>query len=97
MQYQRLDLIGPGVGLAVGLHFLPLGRLFRMRPYYVAGGLEATASFLVLLPSQQALTASTRLVLLGVVNALTMWATALYAIRNCDTLAQRWVDDATSP
>jgi hypothetical protein len=33
----RLDLIWPALGIAVSLHFLPLGRLFRVRRYYFTG------------------------------------------------------------
>ncbi len=33
----RSDLIWPLIGLVVSLHFLPLARLFNVRPYYVLG------------------------------------------------------------
>jgi hypothetical protein len=33
----RLDLIWPALGIAVSLHFLPLGRLFRVKRYYFIG------------------------------------------------------------
>jgi len=33
----RLDLIWPALGIAVSLHFLPLGRLFRVKRYYFTG------------------------------------------------------------
>ena len=34
---QRFDLIWPLIGLVISLHFLPLGWLFSVRPYYVLG------------------------------------------------------------
>lgn len=33
----RLDLIWPALGIAVSLHFLPLGQLFRVKRYYFTG------------------------------------------------------------
>jgi hypothetical protein len=30
IHFDHRDLIGPGVGLAVSLHFIPLARIFRM-------------------------------------------------------------------
>jgi len=91
MNYHRQDLLWPGMSVAVSLHFIPLGRLFRMPPYYVTGTLGAAFSLLTILPPQQALTGSTRLMLLGAAMAPIMWITALYVIRNSDELAQRWI------
>jgi hypothetical protein len=53
-----------------------------MPPYYLTGALGAVSSLLALLPPEQALTASTRLMLLGMAMAPIMWATALHAIKN---------------
>ncbi|MGH9494841.1 MAG: hypothetical protein ACRD3B_07585 [Candidatus Sulfotelmatobacter sp.] len=36
--FHRMDLLAFGISLVVGLHFLPLARLFRFPAYYVAGG-----------------------------------------------------------
>ena len=35
--FQRLDLIAAGISIVVGLHFLPLARLFHFAPYYLIG------------------------------------------------------------
>src|SRR5262249_44467731 len=33
----RKDLVFPVIGLIVSLHFVPLGRIFHVRPYYLTG------------------------------------------------------------
>jgi hypothetical protein len=37
LSFHRLDLMAAGTSFVVGLHFLPLARLFRLRVYYMAG------------------------------------------------------------
>lgn len=39
----RLELIWPMIGVVVGLHFIPLARLFKVQPY-VALGVAMTAA-----------------------------------------------------
>jgi len=65
----------PAVALVVGLHFLPLARIFR-RPAYVATGLAlcglAAASAFIDGPE--------RVALLGLGAAATLWLTLLFSI-----------------
>src|SRR5438477_7387008 len=41
--FHRLDLIWPALGIAISLHFVPLGMLFRVRPYYFTAVCGAVA------------------------------------------------------
>lgn len=40
----RFDLIPQALGVIVGLHYLPLGKIFRARQYYWTGGLMVAAA-----------------------------------------------------
>lgn len=78
LSFQRLDLIAAGISLVVGVHFLPLARLFRLRAYHVAGSAIILTDLLsVSLMKGRNLTlgpaASTGIVL---------WVTAIYALFN---------------
>ncbi len=50
VQFNRFDLIPQAFGMIVGLHYLPLGKIFRARQYYWTGGVMVAAalgSFLI--------------------------------------------------
>jgi hypothetical protein len=50
VQFGRFDLIPQAFGVIVGLHYLPLGKIFRARQYYWTGGVMVTValgSFLI--------------------------------------------------
>ncbi len=86
MQYHREDLIWPAIGLVVSLHFLPLGYLFHVRPYYLttaAGCAACVAAMLSAAPQTIA----------GLGMGLTVWATGWYALLRAEHLAAIW-DDA---
>ncbi len=92
--FQRPDLTsGPAIALAVSLHFLPLARLFRLRPYYANAVFGSAVALATILTPQAALSPSLRLQLLGIGMGATVWITAAYAILNAGQLAMEW-DDA---
>jgi hypothetical protein len=68
------ELIWPAIAVIVGLHFIPLARLFGSRAYY---GTAAVLTALRLLAP--VLLASRGQLILGMGAALTLWATALFA------------------
>lgn len=74
--YHRLDLLAAGISLVVGLHFLPLARLFRFPSYYVAGLLIIVCDLLslVLLRGESITLA------VGVATGAVLWITAIYAL-----------------
>jgi hypothetical protein len=78
----RPDLIWPLIGLVVSLHFLPLGWLFGVRPYYLLG-VVGTGITLV---SIVVFTDGLRLVSVGLGLGLLMIAGATYLIANAESL-----------
>jgi hypothetical protein len=78
----RTDLIWPLIGLVVSLHFLPLGWLFGVRPYY----LLAFLGTVITLVSIVGFTDGLRLVSVGLGLGLLMIAGATYLIANADSL-----------
>jgi hypothetical protein len=78
----RTDLIWPLIGLVVSLHFLPLGWLFGVRPYY----LLAIVGTVITLVSILGLTDGLRLVAVGLGLGLLMIAGAAYLLAKAETL-----------
>jgi hypothetical protein len=65
-------LVGPAVGVVVGLHFLPLARGIPSKPYYVTGlAMVATSLAACALPGSWPQIAA------GAAAALNLWLTAL--------------------
>ena len=81
--FHRLDLLWPLIGLVVSLHFLPLGRIFRVRPYYSTGVLGAVVSAVSIL----GFTGSEKLVALGIGLSVIMVGSSAYLLRNAERLA----------
>jgi hypothetical protein len=90
IHFDRLDLIWPGIGLVVSLHFLPLARLFRVRPYYLTAAAGVAVSLFAILVPQAALLPSLRLVILGAGMGGSLWITAAYLIHNADATVRVW-------
>ena len=68
----RADLIWPSIAVIVGLHFIPLARVFASPIYYVTAAVLTSLGLATpTLPNGSAQ------LLLGVGAALTLWATAL--------------------
>jgi hypothetical protein len=85
---ERPDLLWPLIGLVVSLHFIPLGRLFRVRPYYatgIAGTIVAAVAIL-------GFSGSDKLVVAGVGLSIVMIGTSAYVLVNAERLA----DEAAS-
>ena len=43
-QFGRFDLIPQALGVIIGLHYLPLGKIFRAQQYYWTGGVMVAAA-----------------------------------------------------
>jgi hypothetical protein len=90
---QRFDLIWPLIGLVVSLHFLPLGRIFTVRPYYVIGVLGTA----IALTSILAFNGSMRTVAVGLGLGLLIGGCAAYVVANAAALADKALQVRTSP
>jgi hypothetical protein len=72
-RFQRQDLIPQWIDVVVGLHFLPLGKLFKLPLYYATGSVILVSSFgSLLIPSF-----SLRLATNAGGTALALWITSL--------------------
>ena len=79
----RTDLVWPLIGLVISLHFLPLGWIFNVRPYYVLGVLGTAVSLASLL----GFTANTRTAVVALGLGLLIGGCALYLVANAAALA----------
>ena len=79
----RTDLLWPLIGLVISLHFLPLGWIFSIRPYYVLGVLGTV----VALASLFGFTATTRTLAVGLGLGLVIGGCALYLVAYAAALA----------
>lgn len=81
--FHRPDLFGQWIGAVVGLHFFPLGKLFKLPLYYLTGAAISLAAFGSLLippgPIRSAVSAGG--------TGLALWITALVILtRNLESL-----------
>ncbi|MGA7911233.1 MAG: hypothetical protein WCC30_06765 [Candidatus Dormiibacterota bacterium] len=74
----RTDLIWPLIGLVISLHFLPLGWLFGVRPYY----LLAVVGTIITVVSILSFTDGFRLVAVGLGLGVLTVASAVYLVAN---------------
>jgi len=72
--FRRPDWIAIGISLVVGLHFLPLGKVFAVASYYWVGSLIVIWDILTMTTSWN-WTASA-----GIATGLILWAAALHAL-----------------
>jgi hypothetical protein len=79
----RTDLLWPLIGLVISLHFVPLGWIFSLRPYYVLGVLGTAIALSALL----GFTASTRTIAVGLGLGLVIGGCALYLVAYAAALA----------
>ena len=89
---RRLDLIWPALGIAVSLHFLPLGRLFHVRRYYFTG-IAGTA---VCLTAMIAFDAPANAVVAAGGMCLNMWGSAAWLLARSDQIAQRAIKESAA-
>ena len=81
----RRDLIWPAIGIAVSLHFAPLGHLFSVPTYYVTAALGTVVSTVAVV----APLGPWRMLWLGLSMCPVMWGTAVYLLAAADGLAAR--------
>ena len=79
----HLELLMPGIGLVVSLHFLPLGRMFRVPTYYATGIAGTIVSLVAILMPRAPL----RLSVDGVGLGLVLWSSAVYLLWRADVVA----------
>lgn len=89
----RLDLVWPLIGLVVSLHFLPLGWVFNVRPYYVLGVLGIA----VALTSLFGFSGSARTVAVGSGLGLVIGGCAAYMVANAAALADAALRNSPTP
>lgn len=74
--FRRPDWIAVGISLVVGLHFLPLGRIFGTASYYWLGSLIVLWDILAItVVKSWNLTASA-----GIATGVILWASTVYAL-----------------
>jgi hypothetical protein len=79
----RIDLIWPALGIAVSLHFLPLGRLFRVKRYYFTG----IAGTVVCLAAMVAFNTPANALFAAGGQCLNTWGTAAWLLATSDQMA----------
>jgi hypothetical protein len=77
LAFHRMDLLAAGIGIVVGLHFLPLGALFRVPAYYLTGAVMVAASA----ASMMLFRGDAVTFFAGLVNGATLWLTAMVSLR----------------
>jgi uncharacterized membrane protein YhiD involved in acid resistance len=85
LRFEAEHLIWASIGVIVSLHFVPLGKIFHVRTYYVtaiAGTIVSGAGFLVSATPDG-------VAFLGVSMAAVMWLSAAYILLNADRIADQ--------
>lgn len=74
--FQRPHLIAVGISLVVGLHFIPLGRIFGAASYYWVGSLIVVWDILTITVLKSWNSTASAAIATGVI----LWATAIYVL-----------------
>lgn len=74
--FRRPDWVAAGISLVVGLHFLPLGRIFGVASYYWVGALIVVWDIV----SLTALRSWNLTAAVGIGTGLILWATAVWRL-----------------
>jgi len=90
MSNHRPDLLWPGIGLVVSLHFAPLAWMFRVPVYYATAVVGSAICLAALLAPAEALNAGSRTVLLGLAMGTCVSASAVCAVLRADPMAEAW-------
>jgi hypothetical protein len=86
--FHRPDLFGQWIGAVVGIHFLPLGKLFKIPLYYWTGAAISLAAFGSLLISTSALSSA----LCAGGTGVALWITAVVILsKNLDQMPMEGV------
>jgi hypothetical protein len=85
------DLVAPSIALVVSLHFIPLGRIFHVRTYYLVGLIGTALSLVAFSP----VFGSGRLMFLGGTMGMLLWLSAVYMLWRADRIStkatsERW-------
>jgi len=91
-QFQRGDLAWPWIGFVLGVHFLPLAWLFRVRVYYATG----LASSVIALLAIAVLEEPPRMLVLGYGMGLVDWCSCVYLVRNAERIAHQFTGEPRS-
>ncbi len=83
--FSHRELIWPLIGLIVSVHFIPLARVFHVRPYYFIG---ITGSVLSLLAISGFFGFSS-LMNFGIAMGAIMWLSAVYILLRADRICTR--------
>lgn len=89
---QRFDLIWPLIGLVISLHFVPLGWVFGVRPYYVLGVLGTV----IALTSLLGFSGNAQTVAVGLGLGLAIGGCAAYLIVNAAALTDEALRNRSS-
>jgi hypothetical protein len=84
--FHRPDLVGQWIGVVVGIHFLPLGKLFKLPLYYWTGAAISLAAFGSLLISARSVSSAVCAGGTGVA----LWVTAVVILsKNLESLSAK--------
>lgn len=84
--FHRPDLFGQWIGAVVGIHFFPLGKLFKLPLYYWTGTAISLAAFGSLLISESSLSSA---ICAGGTGAA-LWVTAVVTLsKNLESLSEK--------
>ena len=93
MSRDQFNLPWPLIGLVISIHFLPLARIFRVRPYYVLAVLGTAVGLASLL----SFTGNPRTVAVGLGLGLAIGGCAVYLVANSAALADEAVRKSPRP
>jgi cbb3-type cytochrome oxidase subunit 3 len=88
----REELLGQLIALVVSLHFIPLGRVFHVRPYYFVGTAGAAISLLAFSP----IFGIDRMTFLGITMGVTVWLSAVYILWRADRITSKAIGESWS-
>jgi hypothetical protein len=84
--FHRPDLFGQWIGAIVGIHFIPLGKLFKLPLYYWTGAAISLAAFGSLLISSSALSSA----MCAGGTGMALWITAAVTLsKNLERLSAK--------
>jgi hypothetical protein len=86
------NLVAPSIALIVSVHFIPLGRIFHVRPYYYAGSVGCVITLISLLP----FFGSGALMFLGGTMGAHLWLSAFYIYWRADRIAAKAIKELWS-
>jgi hypothetical protein len=86
------DFVGPWIALIVSIHFIPLGRIFHVKPYYFVGIIGSVVSLIAF----SSLFGSVRLMFLGGTLGILLWLSAGYMLWRADQIAAKAIEETWS-